>query len=414
MKKYKYLIIGGGIAGTTAAETLRKEDPEARVAIVSDEPHPLYSRILLSKPNFFLGKVPFDTIWMRKLEWYSDQGIDYLPGKKVVGLDGEGHKVSLDDGSELEYEKCLIAMGMPVRRVPVPGLDKKGVNYVKTVDDAKEIIANVKEAKRAIVIGSGFISFEMLDMLHLAGLEVESVLREKYFWEPILDEPAGRMIERKLAAEGIKVRLNTEMAEVQGDDSVEKVILNNGDEIDCQMIILGIGVSLQDEWLEQAGLQVDRGIVCDAKLRTNLPDVYTAGDVAEYEDLVLGDHNMCGLWIHAQMQGKTAALNMAGRDELYRYLPSYTAHGFGMQIGFVGQVWRDEGDELITRGNPEAEKYTGLVVRGGKQVVGGFMVNSTKEMAPVMRLVEAGTDVSGVKDKLADDSVDLATLISSQ
>jgi 3-phenylpropionate/trans-cinnamate dioxygenase ferredoxin reductase subunit len=348
------------------------------------------------------------------MEWYADQGIDYLAGKAVVGLDGDGHKVSLDDGTELGYEKCLVATGMPVRRIPVPGLDKKGVNYVKTVDDAEEIIANVKKAKRAIVIGSGFISFEMLDMLHLAGLEVESVIREKYFWEPILDETAGRMIERKLADEGVKVRLESEMSEVQGDGSVEKVVLKDGTEIDCQMIILGIGVSLREEWLEQSGLRVDRGIVCDAKLRTNLPDVFTAGDVAEYEDLVFGDHNMCGLWIHAQMQGKTAALNMAGRDELYRYLPSYTAHGFGMQIGFVGQVWRDENRELIARGNPDSGKYTGIVVRDGKQVVGAFTVNVTKDMAPITRLVESGADISELKGKLADESVDLSTLLSPQ
>jgi len=412
MKSYKYLIIGGGIAGTTAAETLRKEDPDGNVAIISDEPHPLYSRILLSKPNFFLEKVPFDTIWMRKNEWYAEQGIDYLSGKTATKIDAENKMVTLGDGSEIGYEKLLVASGMPVRQIPVPGLDKKGVNYVKTVDDAREIIANVKGAKKAIVIGSGFISYEMLDMLHLAGLEVEGVIREKYFWEPVLDEKAGHIIERKLAEEGIGLRKESEMAEVLGAESVEGIVLKNGDKIDCQMIILGIGVCLNKDWLNEAGINTNRGVVVDQKLATNVADVWAAGDIAEFEDIVLDCNNMCGLWINAQMQGKTAALNMMGRDETYRHLSSYTAHGFGMHIGFVGQVWRGDDCELIERGDPQSDEYTGIVVRGGNRVVGGFMVNKTKDMAPIMRLVDTRTDVSELKEKLADVNTDMATLIT--
>ncbi len=413
MKIYKYLIIGGGIAGTTAAETLRKEDPDGTVAIVSDEPYPLYSRILLSKPNFFLEKVPFDTIWMRKEEWYGEQGIDYLSGHTVTEINSGEHKVILADGSEIEYEKLLVATGMPVRRIPVPGLDKKGVNHVKTVDDAREIIANVKNTRKAIVIGSGFISFEMLDMLHLAGVEVEGVIREKYFWEPVLDEKAGHIIERKLAKEGIGLRKKSEITEVLGDDTVEGVVLKNGDKIDCQMIILGIGVSLSHEWLNKAGIETDRGIITDEKLQTSAPHIWAAGDIAEFKDVILGCRNMCGLWINAQMQGKTAALNMMGRDETYRYLSSYTAHGFGMHVGFVGQVCRESNDELIERGDPQSGEYTGIVVRDGNQVVGGFMVNKTKDMAPVLRLVENGTDVSELKEKMVDSNQDLSTLIIS-
>ncbi|MFH1047348.1 MAG: FAD-dependent oxidoreductase [Patescibacteria group bacterium] len=412
MKTYKYLIIGGGIAGTTAAETLRKEDPNGNVAIISDEPHPLYSRILLSKPNFFLEKVPFDIIWMRQDDWYANQGIDYISGRTAVVLDAANHQVMLDNGTELVYEKLLLAIGCPVRRIPVAGLEKRGVNYVKTVEDAKQIIANVKKSQKAIVVGSGFISFEMLDMLHLAGLKVEGVIREKYFWEPVLDEPAGRIIERKLADLGIGLRLETELAEIVGGESVEGVVLKNGERIDCQMVVLGVGTQLIGEWLKSAGLEINRGIVADEKLATNLLDVWTAGDVAEFKDVMLDCRNMCGLWINAQMQGKTAALNMLGRDQTYRYLSSYTAHGFGLHIGFVGQTRLDADCELISRGNPTSGEYTAIVVRGGNRVVGGFVVNRTKDMAPIMKLAETRVDVADIKDKLADLDIDLSTLIA--
>jgi len=409
MERYKYLIIGGGIAGTTAAETLRKDDPTGRVAIVSDEPHPLYSRIMLSKPNFFLEKVPFDTIWMRKAESYAEKGIDFLGGKSAVTLDSKAKKVTLDDGSELEYEKLLLALGCPVRQLAVPGIDKKGINYVKTIEDARAIIANVKKAKAAVVIGSGFIGFEMCDMLHLAGLKVDSVIREKYFWEPVLDEPAGRILERKMAAEGIVIHTASEVAEVRGGDWVEGVTLKDGTAIDCQMVILAVGVSFRGEWLKAAGLEVRRGIVADEKLQTNLPDVWTAGDVAEFQDVIMEECLMCGTWINAQMQGKTAAMNMMGRGETYRQLSSYTAHGFGLNIGFVGNVWRGEGRELIGRGDGDSGKYAGIVLRGNR-LVGAFMVDRPGDMAPLKRLIDSKMNISGFRDKLADPTADLAAL----
>lgn len=413
MDSYKYLIIGGGIAGTTAAETLRKQDSEGSIAIVSDEPHPLYSRILLSKPNFFLGKVPFDTIWMRQENWYEEQGIDFLSGKEAVKLDPEAHEVVLSDGRKLSYDKLLLATGCPVRQIPIPGLDKKGVNYVKTVDDAREIITNVESAGRAVVIGSGFISFEMLDMLHLAGLEVEAVIREKYFWEPVLDQAGGRIVENKLKDAGVNIRLETEVQEVLGDDQVCGVKLDNGKEIDCQIVILGVGVKMEADWLERAGLEINRGIVCDQKLKTNLPDVWTAGDAAEYHDVVLDCDNMCGLWINAQMQGKTAAQNMLGENRVYRYLPSYTAHGFGLDIGFVGQVRRGENEDLVVRDYPADDEYAGLVVRNSSRVMGGFTINASKDMTPMIKLVKERIDVSDSLEQLGDIDKELSSLINS-
>jgi 3-phenylpropionate/trans-cinnamate dioxygenase ferredoxin reductase subunit len=412
MKKYKYLIIGGGIAGTTAAETLRQEDALGSVAIISEESHPLYSRILLSKPNFFLEKVPFDTIWMRKLDWYLERNIDFLSGRRAQELNVAEQTITLDDGNKIGYEKLLLATGCAVRRLRVPGIDKKGVNYVKTIEDAKEIIANVKSAKQAIVVGSGFISFEMLDMLHLAGLEVVSVIREKYFWEPLLDEPAGRIIERQLAEVGIKIYHESEIAEVLGTEKVTGVKLKNSEQLNCQVIILGIGTLLENNWLKDAGVEVRCGIVTDEYLATNQTNIWAAGDAAEFQDVILNSHRMCGLWINAQLQGRTAALNMLGKREVYRHLSSYTVHGFGLNIGFIGQVWRGDDCIIISRGDSIAGFYTGLIVRAGRQVIGGFMVNTTKDMATIGCLIESKIDISNLKEKLSDPAVELTSLIS--
>src|SRR3989344_2412561 len=167
MEEINYLIIGGGVAGTTAAETIRKNDSNGSIAIVSDEPHRFYSRILLSKPNFFLDKIPFDQIWLKTEAWYKDQNIQLLSGKKAIKLDSVGKIVTLDDGTA--------------------------------------VIDAVKTAKRAVAIGGGFVSFEMCEMLRLAGLSVSLVIREPHYWDPILDGPSGRMVESALEKGGVKI-----------------------------------------------------------------------------------------------------------------------------------------------------------------------------------------------------------------
>ena len=170
--KTHYLIIGGGVAGTTAAETIRSRDKEAGIAIVSDEPYRFYSRIMLSKPNFFLEKIPFDQVWLKKESWYADNNVAFISGKKAVRLDPQKKAVTLDDGAEVSYEKLLVAVGGAARKYDVPGSEKRNIFYVRTLDDAKAIIETVKHAKHAVTIGGGFVSFEMCEMLRMAGIAV--------------------------------------------------------------------------------------------------------------------------------------------------------------------------------------------------------------------------------------------------
>ena len=205
VEKIKYLIIGGGIAGTTAAETIRRLDPSGSIGIVSDEPHRLYSRVMLSKPNFFLGKIPFEQIWLKKESWYAESGIKFIAGKRAVRVDASKKIVTLDDGMPLEYEKLLLALGGCARKWGIPGSDKRGVFYLRTLDDTRAIISAIKTGRKATTIGGGFISFEMCEMLRMAGIAVTLILREPYYWQPLLDEPSGRMIERALKVVGVEI-----------------------------------------------------------------------------------------------------------------------------------------------------------------------------------------------------------------
>lgn len=410
MQSVNYLIIGGGIAGTTAAETIRKNDPQGGIVLISDEPYRLYSRIMLSKPNFFLEKIPFDQVWLKTEDWYKNNNIEFMGGKKAVSLDTAGKIVGLDDGSKIQYERLLLAVGGCARQWSIPGSDKKGVYYLRTLDDAKAIIAAVKSAKKAVSIGGGFISFEMCEMLRMAGIEVELILRESYYWEPILDEPSGKIIENALEKGGVKIRRGAEVSEVLGGDSVEGVILKDGTTVPCQMIIVGIGVFCPFGWIKSAGVGVGRGIIANEYLETGVPDIWTAGDCAEFNDSILGERIQLGNWVNAQMQGKIAGLNMVGRKAPFRLVSFYTTQGFGITIAFVGDV-RPAADQLIiNRGLADEGSYARIIVKEG-EIIGATLMNRTAELGLISKLIEKDFKVSGWEQELRNAKFDLKSLV---
>lgn len=411
METYQYLIIGGGIGGTTAAETVRSKEPNATIAIVTDEPHRLYSKVMLSKPSFFLGQTPFDSVWLRKEESYKEKNIVRLFGRKAVKLDPAAKTVTLDDGSTVGYGKLLLSFGTYARPWPVPGADLQGIHYVRTVEDGKAIIEAVKTAKKGVVIGSGFIGFEMCEMLKLAGLEVTSLIREKYFWEPFFDETSGKMIETVLEKGGVRLIRNTLAHHVVGSDRVEGIALPDGTILPCDLVIAAIGAYPPTDWLKGSGLEMNRGIVANEFLETNLPDVWTAGDCAEFNDLVLGERTCVGTWVNAQMQGRQAALNMTGSRQAYRMVSFYTAKGFEMNVGSVGNPWPVPGRDYVSRGVPE-EGWNERFVFKGPKLMGATIVGRTQDVGVITQLINKGVDLSARKAELADPKADLKTLLT--
>lgn len=405
---YDYCIIGGGVAGTTAAETLRQRDAAARIVVVSDEPHRFYSRILLSKPNFFLGKIPFDQIWLKTLQWYREQNIVLLAGKRATAVDAAAHTVTLGGKTTLRYGKLLIATGAQAVRWPASGAEKKGVRYLRTLDDAKAIMAAIKKAKRAVCVGSGFTSFEMCEMLTMAGLSVTLVMREPHYWDPLLDEQSGKMIEAAVQRGGVKILRQALVKTVDGRAKVSGVTLESGEKIPCELIVAGVGACPGLAWLEGSGIAASRGILADEYLMTGAPDVFAAGDCAEFHDLILEEHVLLGNWVNAQMHGKVAALNMLGERQPFKLVSFYTAMGFGLTIAFAGDV-RAQGRQVIPRG-PQGNTFARFIVDGNDELVGATFINRTHELASACKLIEKNVKVSPIRNQLADPTVDLGTL----
>jgi nitrite reductase (NADH) large subunit len=411
MESYKYLIVGGGIAGTSAAEKIRTKDDSGMIAIISDEDHLLYSRIMLSKPNFFLGKIPFEQIWMKNQEWYNENKITFLGGQTAESLDAEKKILTLKSGKQVYYQKLLLATGVRPREWNIPGSDKKGIFSLRTLEDGKAIMETIKNAKSAVIVGGGFIGFEMADLSILAGLRTTMILRENYFWQKTLDEDSGKMIENALQKTCVKIIKNAEVTEVVGQEKTEAVILKDGTKIDCDIIICGIGVVPAPlDWLKNAGIKIGNGILADEFLQTNLPDIWTAGDITEYKDLILGENIQLGNWVNASEQGRVAGLNMVGEKTVFKFISFYTTNGAGMNIAFVGDSRVLPDRQIIKRGSPEINSYARILL-AGKEIVGATLINRTVEMSTISKLIEKNIDVSTHISELTDVNFDLKKLL---
>lgn len=410
MPKIDYLIIGGGVAGTTAASTIRQKKPASSISIISDEPHYLYSRLMLSKPNFFLGKIPFEQIWLKDEKWYTANNITFLGGKKAVKIDPANKIVYLDDNTEINYEKLLLATGINARHLPVPGAEKKGIFYLRTLDHGKAIIKAVKTVKQAVTIGGGFISFEIANLLNISGADTTIIIRESRFWKPPLDAAASKIAEEAIAKNGVKIIRHAEIEKITGEDHVTGVTLKNGTTIPCDMVMCGIGAICDIKWLNKSGIQTKRAILADKNLKTNLPDIWTAGDATEFNDPISQEIVHLGNWVNAQEQGRVAALNMVGEPTPFTFVSYYTTHGFDISVTFIGNVRPENNFDTIVRNDPANNSHAQLLTINNK-LIGAVLINQTKSLRPISQIIEKNTDISDKREQLADPNLDLKSII---
>lgn len=401
MKQIKYLIIGGGIAGTTASEIIRQTDKKSGITIISDEPYRFYSRIMLSKPAFFLGKIPFDKIWLKTEEWYRENNIELLAGRKAVKLDAVKKTVVLDNGEEINYEKLLLAVGGHSRKLEIPGSDKKGVLYLRNLSDAKDIMDAVKTAKKAVIVGGGFVGFEMCEMMRMVGVEVDFIIREKKFWEGVLDEAGSQIVENSLLKNGINIIRESEVNEIIGKEKVEGILLKSGKKISTDIALVSIGVFCPYNWIKEAGIGVSRGILANEYLETNIKDVWTAGDAAEFTDVITCEQGYVGNWANAQLQGKVAALNMTGERQQFRFVSFCNSSGFGLNISFIGDFKAGEGREVVSAVFVADNLYRRLIIKNNK-IIGAILINKMNEVAAIRERIEKGVDIAVKKDNLRD------------
>ncbi|MBI4438245.1 NAD(P)/FAD-dependent oxidoreductase [Candidatus Uhrbacteria bacterium] len=380
----RYVIVGGGVAGTTAAEALRKRDAKSEITLVSEEHHPLYSRVLL--PHYLKGKVPRERVFLKKEAWYGQQQIEWLTGIACEHLDPRNQFVGLTDGRELPYDRLLVATGGEVRTVDA---DLRGVSYLRTLDDADhlaQILCEQPADARAVIFGGGFIACEYLNLFSHFRLPTTLFHRGAHFWTRSLGEEAGALIAKHLTERGVELHTRTQFVNLLGESELTGVVTSQGEHA-AHLLGVGIGTSPDFSWLKAAGVDVGAGVRTNAFLETNIPHVYAAGDIAEFFDEIVGRHIQAGNWMNAMSQGRAAAHIMSGEREPFHLVSSYATNALGLEIIFVGDTLKDAADEVRVLGSVHALGVTQIFVRQGR-VVGGVLIGRNQDRAAITKAIQ--------------------------
>jgi len=385
-----YLIIGGGIAGTTTADELRKLDADATITIISNEKHPLYSRVIL--PHYITGKVPRERVFLKKEDWYADNKID-LVFDEVTSIDVE-KKVVTGASSSFPYDKLLIAGGGVIKRMNFPGSDK--VLHFQTIDDADAILnllvkhANDEVKPRVGIIGGGFIAMEFAEFFGLENYETHIFLRKDRFFSRNFDTNCSDLLENHLAKWQIQTHKHVEI--ISYIDGIAK--LSDETELELDALAAGVGISSNFQWAKDAGIEVSSGIVCNEFLETNVEDVYTAGDCAEYFDTISEQHVRIGNWMNALMQARLLAKNMTGEKNAFELVSSYATKVMGLDIISIGVSDGTEADEIIE----DATEDGHMLIFGKNGVaIGATLVNRTKERARITKLIQGREPLANIE-----------------
>ncbi|HEV7129757.1 MAG TPA: FAD-dependent oxidoreductase [Ktedonobacterales bacterium] len=389
----KYVIIGNGIAGTTCAQTLRKNDPACVIWLITNEPYPLYNRVSL--PRFLQGVLTEQKVMIRNFEWHQEQRITLLTETVVTRVDPNEQVVFLDKGGPLRYDALLVATGGWANPLTVPGA--AGVRHIYnfvTLDDTKELIARALETKTAVTSGGSFIAYELTEGFNVRGVHVTWLMRGPYWLRSILDEEGGRLIDEIATRHGVEVVHGEEIREVVPDNGVPShVITSSGRHVSAGVIGVGLGLTLNHAFLADTGIERRSGVITDDYLQTNLPGVFAAGDLAEFFDPTIGHHHTMGTWDNALAHGRIAAVNMAGGHEPYLDVPTYTSPLFNTNIAVMG-IAETNNPELtaIARTMPDergGKDYRKFFFKGHR-LVGSVFIGSPKGRKKVVELIRTG------------------------
>jgi len=386
-----YVIIGNGVAGTTAAETLRKHDPNCSIHLLTNELYPLYNRVSL--PRFLQGVIAEQKVMIRDFVWHEQRNIHLVTETLVASVDTDERVVITTDGKHYPYDALLIASGGWANPLRVPGAaDTRHIYNFVTLDDTKTIIARMLESRTALAYGGSFISYELCDGFAMRKLNTVWMMRGPYWLRSALDPEGGEVVDAIAKKFGVEVIHGDEIASVVPANGVPSYVkTKQGRQIQVDVIGVGLGITLNTQVLKGTPVEIRSGVVVNEYLETNVPNVYAAGDVAEIFDPTIDRHHTMGTWDNALAHGKIAAINMAGGREPYVDVPTYTSPLFNVNIAVVGTAESNNPElETVARREPGEkgnENYRKLFFRQNR-LVGVLMIGSPKGRKKLVDLVK--------------------------
>jgi 3-phenylpropionate/trans-cinnamate dioxygenase ferredoxin reductase subunit len=365
-RKVDYLLIGGGLASANCARWLREEGAEGEILLVGREPDAPYNRPNCSK-GYLRGEESREEPLFRPADWWVQQDIELLTRTSVTSLDLDARTVKLSTKQEIEFDKALLATGANVRRLNVEGCELEQIHYLRTLGNADAIREGVADAENVVLIGGSYIGCEVAASLSMLGKNCTIVMQEQRTLERGFGKNAGRFVEELLEAHGVRIHGSDELERFEGEGRVAKVLSRNGLELEAEAVVIGAGVTPDVQLGKRAGLEIGErgGVRCSSRLQSTVPGVFAAGDICEYDSPMHGGHVRIEHWDVAFNHGKTAALNMLGRDVAHETVPYFfSVLGDWGELEYVGPAYGWE--EEILRGSFTEGSFTNWYLQDGR------------------------------------------------
>jgi NAD(P)H-nitrite reductase large subunit len=404
----RYIIIGGSAAGVSAIEAIRALDHTSEIDLFTDEELPLYSRVLLT--YYIAGVIPKEELHFRPLEFFEQFNVTPHLAKRVETVSTDSKSIQTEDGENHRFDKLLIATGSAPKVLDIPGVENEGVYGLRNMGHAQEIITRSEKTDTVSILGGGLIGLRDGYALAARGMKVRMIVKSNRVLSQMLDEESSAMVQKRLEEHGIEVRTGRDAIEILGKGHVEGIVLDNGEKIACQMVIVGKGVNPNVELVSGSNIKIQEGIVADEHMMTNLPDIYVAGDVAETYDITLGKTAMNAIWPCAFEQGRIAGLNMAGHEA--RYVGSFRMNSldiYGLPAVSMG-ITRPAGDGLEEVTRKTRNTYRKLVLEDGR-IVGAILVGQIQKAGLLSTLLRKKVKVSDYVPFLMTDRLNVADLL---
>ena len=405
----KYVILGGSAAGIGAVEAIREIDPAGTLTVITDETCSHYSRPMIS--DFVSGKADLKKVDCRNEEFWKENNVEALLGKKATAINFNEKAVQLEGGEKVPYEKLLIATGGKPFVPKMEGSDKDGVFTFTTLKDAQVLAAKIASinAKSAVVIGAGLIGISVTEALVKRGLKVTMVELQDKILSLLLDPKGSDIVEAVVRKAGVNIITGQSVQKIiskpDNATAVGGVILTKGDQVPCDLVVVAIGVIPRVELVAGTAVKINRGIVVDSMMQTSVPDVYASGDVAEAYDFVLNQNRLLPLWPLAVLEGQVAGCNMAGKKSTYAGGTNMSSlKYFGIPVVSVGLAnpKDDPTLEVLVKLEPERNLYKKLVLKNNV-IVGMTLVNSIERAGILFYLMKNAINVKKYKKQLLED-----------
>jgi 3-phenylpropionate/trans-cinnamate dioxygenase ferredoxin reductase component len=386
-----FVVVGANLAGGAAVTTLRERGFDGRIVLIGAEEHPPYERPPLSKA-YLRGEKRFDDAILHPAKWYRDNDVDARFGVWATRIDPGASAVHLEDGTAVTYDRALLATGARNRVFDVSGRDLEGVLQLRTREDADRIRERARPGARAVIVGAGFIGCEVAASLRHLGVEIDVLDRGDVCLQRVLGDEAGRVVERLHQEHGVRFhhQCSVERFEAGGNGELAVAVTTTGERVECDLAVVGVGVEPVVDIVAGTAIQTDNGIVTDRFLRSSVPNVFAAGDVANAEAPIFGRHLRVEHWDNALKSGPVAAKNMLGEDVAYDEPHWFWSDQYDVEMQYAGHAL--EWDRFLVWGNLEARDFLGFYIHRG--IIRGVLgMNRGRDVRRSMALVRAAAPV---------------------